>query len=478
MKVHLIGIGGTGMASLAGLLSESGHIVSGSDGKIYPPMSDLLADLKVKIFEGYEASHIAAAKPDLVIIGNVIRRENPEAQEAINSGVEYTSMPVAISSLYLKDRTPLVITGTHGKTTISSLVAWLVKSCDFDPGYLIGGISRNFNKNYAVGKDNYFIIEGDEYDTAFFDKGPKFLHYRPQAVIISSIEFDHGDIYSDIDQILKSFRRLVEIVPPDGVIIANGDDPNVSEVVKNSACRVITYGKNPGNTYYPKNVRLLESSVRFEISNIKGYFEMKMWGEHNILNAVGSIAMLTECGMPSEKLAKGLSTFTGVRRRQEIVHEAKGVTIIDDFAHHPTAVKKTIESVRQRFGARRLWAIFEPRSNTSRRNFFQNEYSEAFSEADRILIAHPYRENDIPAHERLDVEKIASSLHRMGKDAHSISSTENIVEYVMRGVDHGDIILVMSNGAFDGITSKLAEGLKCRRIINNRSEITPSRVPK
>lgn len=201
---------------------------------------------------------------------------------------------------------------------------------------------------------------------------------------------------------------------------------------------------------------------------------MKMWGEHNILNAVGSIAMLTECGMPSEKLAKGLSTFTGVRRRQEIVHEAKGVTIIDDFAHHPTAVKKTIESVRQRFGARRLWAIFEPRSNTSRRNFFQNEYSEAFSEADRILIAHPYRENDIPAHERLDVEKIASSLHRMGKDAHSVSSTENIVEYVMRGVDHGDIILVMSNGAFDGITSKLAEGLKCRRIINNRSEITPA----
>lgn len=470
----MLGIGGTGMGSLAGLLVEAGHTVTGTDEKLYPPMSEQIASLNITPFEGYRAENIAKAGPELVIIGNVIRKENPEAQEILKKNLPYMSMPAALSELFLKNKTSVVIAGTHGKTSTANLAAWTLESAGEHPSFLIGGVGLNLGKSYKLNRGTFFVIEGDEYDTAFFDKGPKFLHYRPQGVILTSIEFDHADIYRNLEHIMESFQKLVAIVPPDGVIVANFDDANVKAAVRGAKCRVVSYGIDSG-TYRPHDIDVTSNGTSFSLKQSSKRFTLPMWGTHNLSNAVGVVAILMESGVSAEKIAKGLASFKGIRRRQEIVGEVKGVIVIDDFAHHPTAVEKTIESMRLRFPGRRLWAIFEPRSNTSKRNIFQKEFTAAFSKADRVILARPFKADQIPLKQRLNVEGMAASLMKSGIDSHFIPETEHIVEFVIRGVDTNDVILIMSNGGFDGLHQKLIGALKKRRFERPK---TPSKIPK
>ena len=464
--IHLTGIGGTGMGSLARLLVEQGHRVTGSDEKLYPPMSDQLAELKIRIYEGYAPSNLAE-RPDLVIIGNVITKMNSEAQEVLRLGIPYRSMPQAVAEFFLKGKTSIVIAGTHGKTTTSALLAWLLTSAGEDPGFLIGGVANNFEKSAHAGNGRIFVVEGDEYDTAFFDKGPKFLHYQPKAVLLTSIEFDHADIYRNLDHVKESFRKLVAIVPPDGLLVCYGEDENVKDVMRNARGRVVTYGLNDGVDYYPKAVSHSAEGTSFELIGPEFVCELRttLSGEHNLLNVIGSVALLCEQGIGIEKIQQGLSTFKGVRRRQELVGEVKSVTVIDDFAHHPTAVAKTIAAMRERYPGRRLWAIFEPRSNTSRRNIFQQEFIEALSNADRVLIGEIFHSERIPERERLDVRTIADTLMRRGVDAHAIPRTELLLEFLLRNINANDVILIMSNGVFDNLPQRLLEGLERRRVL-------------
>ncbi|MFH1831048.1 MAG: Mur ligase family protein [Pseudomonadota bacterium] len=463
MRIHMLGIGGTGMGSLAGLLIEAGHKVTGSDEALYPPMSDQLANLGIKPFEGYRVENLDAADPELAIIGNVIRKDNPEAQEIMRKGIPFRSMPQAISELFLSDRTPLVITGTHGKTTCSTLAAWLLESAKEFPGFLIGGVGRNLGRSYQLGKGPLFVIEGDEYDSAFFDKGPKFLHYKPQALIITSIEFDHADIYSDIEHVTSSFERLVPLVPPDGIIVINADDERAMRVGSLARCRKITYSAQGAADYYPEDVVVTEDGTSFTLCTSEDRFTLPMWGGHNLQNCIGVLAALIESGIDVKKLVGGLASFEGIRRRQEIVGQAGGITIIDDFAHHPTAVSKTIDATRLRFPTSRIWALFEPRSNTSRRNVFQKEYTSALAKADRVIVASPFRKDSIPPEQRFDSKEVADAIMRSGIDAHHIEDVDNIVEFVMRGVDEGDVLLSMSNGSFGDLNKKLLEAIKRRQ---------------
>lgn len=477
MRIHLLGIGGTGMGSLAGLLRDAGHSVTGTDEKLYPPMSDQLHALKIVPREGYRPENIALADPEMVVIGNVIRRENPEAQEVLRRGIPYRSMPAALAELFLEGRTPIVIAGTHGKTTASTMAAWLLSCAGLEPGFLIGGVGLNLGTSFRLGRGQFFVVEGDEYDTAFFDKGPKFLHYRPQALLITSIEFDHADIYRDLGGIMESFRRLVAIMPPDGLIVANSDDPRVLEIVDRSPCRVATYGLSSG-AWRPSTIAASSSGTAFDLDPLGQRFAHPLWGDHNLANATGVLALLMESGVSSARCRDGLAMFAGVRRRQELVAEVKGIAIIDDFAHHPTAVRATIASMRLRFPGRRLWAIFEPRSNTSRRNIFQQEFADALATANRVIVASPFRAESLTGDDRFDSSAVAAALMRRGVDAHHIPQTEHIVEYVMRGVEADDVILVMSNGGFDGLTTKLAAALGERRICVDERAPSPSRVPR
>lgn len=453
------------MGSLARLLIDIGHSVTGTDGKIYPPMSDQLAELGIEPFEGYDASNIDRANPDLIIIGNVIRSVNPEAKEALKQKLSVKSMPSAIEDIFLKDKTPLVIAGTHGKTTLTSLVAWLLESAGMEPGFMVGGVPLNFKKSATPGKGSYFVIEGDEYDSAFFDKGPKFLHYRPEALILTSIEFDHADIYPDLEHILKSFRQLVAIMPPKGIIIANGDDDRITEIVKEAPCRVVTYGLSKNVMWHPVDVGISEKGTAFRLSGADNRFTVPMWGKHNLMNVTAAISLLMELGVDPDKLSAGLQSFLGVKRRQETIYDDQGITIIEDFAHHPTAVGKTIEAMQMRFPGRKVWAIFEPRSNTSRRNIFQQEFTDALSRADHVIIAGVHRATALSDDERLRPKEIVDVLSKRGVDAHHISDTKLIVEHISNGVRPGDVILIMSNGGFDGLPIKLVDALSVNQIL-------------
>ena len=478
MKIHMLGIGGTGMGSLAGLLTEAGHTVTGTDEEIYPPMSDQLEALGIMPYKGYAAENLDRAAPDLAIIGNVIRRENPEAQEVMRRDIPYRSMPSALSELFLAERTPLVITGTHGKTTSATLAAWLLEHAGEKPGFLVGGVGKNLGRSYEIGKGPVFIVEGDEYDSAFFDKGPKFLHYRPQALIITSIEFDHADIYDDVEQITRAFRRLVPMVPPDGIIVMNAEDEKVMALRRLARARIVTYGIDCDADYRPEDVRAGGDGTSFKLRGPDKGFTLPMWGRHNLLNCTGVLAALLESGVDADKLAAGLPTFEGIARRQELKAVINGVSVIDDFAHHPTAVATTIDSMRLRFPGGRIWAIFEPRSNTSRRNIFQREYARALAHADRVIVASPFKSEAIPEDERFDSRAVADTIMRTGKDSHHIDDTEHIIEFVMRGVENDDVLLVMSNGDFDGLIAKLMDALKGRRTYSSSDEVPYSRVRK
>jgi UDP-N-acetylmuramate: L-alanyl-gamma-D-glutamyl-meso-diaminopimelate ligase len=460
-RIHLMGVCGTGMASLAGLLKQKGFIVTGSDENIYPPMSNLLKELDIFVMKGYSPQNLSQ-RPDLVIVGNVITRQNPEAIELSRRNIPYLSLPQALARFAMQGKKSIVISGTHGKTTTSTMAAWILEKAGMDPGFMIGGIPQNFHKGFNIGKGDYFVIEGDEYDTAFFDKGPKFLHYNPFITILTSIEFDHADIYRDLDHIKASFQKLVELIPGDGLLIANYDDPLVMAQAEKAECRVVTYGLTDGADWKATDIVMKENMTSFKVKTIdKDYLSIltSVYGEHNISNLLSTIALSSFIDIAPESLYSAIKDFKGVKRRQELRGERNGIMILDDFAHHPTAVEKTINAVKKRYRDRRLIAVFEPRSNSSRRNVFQEKYSLSFDNADLIFIPEPVMMEKIPPDERFSSYRLVEELKSKGLNAFYAPDTDNLLEDIIKHAGKGDVILVMSNGSFDNLHERLLERL-------------------
>jgi len=480
-RVHFIAIGGTGMGSLAGLVKARGIEVTGSDKKLYPPMSTALADWGIDVVEGFdprnlEASGQSARTPDLVVIGNAVRADNPEAIAAIESGVPYRSFSDALYELSISQRHCITVSGTHGKTTATNLAAHLLLATGRDPSLLVGGISLDFGGSFREGAGDHFVVEGDEYDTAFFDKTPKFLHYHPDTLILTSVEFDHADIYRDLDHVKEAFREVVHSMPADGRIVAAVCHAGVRDVLNEASCEVLGYGvEREGQSGIPEAASWWardlvpgEAGLRFVLEDRVHGREWvalsPLFGVHNIENVVGVIAALDALSVPVEELIEALREHQGVKRRQEIRGIAAGVTVIDDFAHHPTAVAGTIEAIAQRHPGGRVIALLEPRTNTSRRALFQDDYIRALSRADRTAIAEV---GDDPIYsitgevtECLSAEAVASALRELGRDAAAFAEIDDIVDWVVDGRQEGDVVLVMSNGAFDGIWEKLLAKLE------------------
>lgn len=459
--VHLMGICGTAMGSLAGIFKSLGFKVTGSDQNVYPPMSTQLRELGIQLMEGYRAENLNP-RPDVVIVGNVISKANPEAQALLATDIPYTSLPKAMGEFVIADRNSIVIAGTHGKTTTTSLMAWMAETCGLNPGYLIGGIPENFSHSFRATESNWFVIEGDEYDTAFFDKVPKFVHYRPKHVILTSIEFDHADIYADLEAVMASFRRLVELIPAEGTLVANADDKNVAKLLPLAKCKVVTYGLESGM------YRAIErdviggrnhSCVAFDGQKIADV-ALKMFGPHNTLNALGGFALAKTLNWPMTQVLQSLATFAGVRRRQTLLGEPGGVAVIEDFAHHPTAVKLTIQGVRERYPDRKVIAVFEPRSATSRRKVFQRDYVEALSTADAAFVAEAFDQTKISEGERFSSAQLVADLKSNGAAAELGKSSDELVSKISGIARKGDVVLVMSNGGFDGIYQKLLSALE------------------
>lgn len=459
-RVHLMGICGTAMASLAGLFKSMGAVVSGSDQNIYPPMSTQIEKLGIQIQRGYKKENLVP-RPDLVIVGNVIRRDYEEAQALLASDIPYTSLPKAIGEYVIENRHSVVIAGTHGKTTTTSMMAWTAETCKKTPGFLIGGIPKNFEFSFKIPSGDFFVIEGDEYDTAFFDKVPKFIHYRPRSVILTSVEFDHADIYKDLEDVKKSFFRLAELVPQDGYFVYWAENENVLEVAKTTQAKKIPYGLERGD-YQAKNISFEKDFCLFDVFYHEKKLDrvrLKVFGKHNILNALATYALAKELDWEMDLVKKSFETFLGVKRRQEIIGEPHGITIIEDFAHHPTAVLVTIEAIKERYKNQKVFAIFEPRSATSRRNFFQNEYAKAFESADVVILPDVFHAELLKEQERLSPQMIVKDLKKKGKNAYLIPKVDEIVSFLKKEAKSSDVILIMSNGAFDGIYQKLLSTL-------------------
>jgi len=453
------------MAALARMLKTAGYRVTGSDANVYPPMSTLLEREGISYRIGFRPENIEP-DTDLVVIGNAVSRTNPEVQSVLDRGIPYRSFPQALAEFFLTNRTPIVIAGTHGKTTTSALMAWVLESAGLDPGFLIGGWVINFGANSRPGTGRYFVVEGDEYDTAFFDKGPKFLHYRPHAAILTSIEFDHGDIYNDLDEIKTAFRKFVRLIPSDGILFAMDEDPNVRTVIRDVSCPQSTYGLNSTAGWCAEGVRFNSDGVSFRVRNGRqdlGLFRSPMAGRHNLVNALAVIGLASTLGLSPESIQKGIESFRGVKRRQEMLGEVAGVIVMDDFAHHPTAIRETLAGLRLRYPQRRIWAVFEPRSATSRRNVFQKEFPLSFEPADRIVIADIFAPEKLPAGLRLDPKQVAEDLRGLGKEAEFIPTTDEIVRTISPHLKSGDLVCVMSSGGFDGIHGKLLKALEQRR---------------
>ena len=450
------------MGSLAGMLREKGFRVTGSDQAVYPPMSIFLEGLGIPVRLGYGPENLDPA-PDLVIVGNVITRGNPEAQELIRRNLPCLSMPQALAHFFLDGKTPLVITGTHGKTTTSALLASLLDQAGLSPGFMVGGILKGYERNYQIGSGPYFVIEGDEYDTAFFDKGPKFLHYRPYYAVLTSIEFDHADIYPDLKSIQEAFARFIAILPEEGLLLIHGPDPRIREILGRSACPVETYGPEGDWDWQVRNVRTHFSGSTFDVFRRGQFFrtfDSPLVGEHNALNTLSLIPILLRLGLSPEVIAGGIIGFQGVHRRQEVRGVKAGVTVIDDFAHHPTAVRLTLQALRAQYLGRRLIAVFEPRTNTSRRSVFQSEYSRAFEGADRIIIREPPDLTRVPERERFSSPKLVEDLRRLGRPADYFPDTEAILEFLKGELRSGDVVLIMSNGGFDNLHQRLLDILE------------------
>ncbi len=457
-RVHIIGVAGTLMGSFAAFLKRAGIEVSGSDQNVYPPMSDVLKNAGVKIFEGYRAENLSsmASPPDLVVIGNVISAGNPEARYAIDQKLSYSSLPEAMERFMLADTRNVVISGTHGKTTTSSLMAHVLKSCGKDPCYFIGGVPADLPHSFHISdlaKGRPFVLEGDEYDTAFWDKVPKFNHYLPDDVILTSIEFDHADIYKDLDAVVSAFLGLMQRVRPGGRVIACEDYENVRQVVKNANVPVIFYGAKD-----LKNLKYTEQGSEFQFDGQT--IRVPMSGQYNALNALAVWIEARELGLDPHSVLGPIANFQGVKRRQELRGEARGVQVYDDFAHHPTAVRETLVGFRKRFPQKKLTVIFEPRSATSRRNFFQKDYADAFAEADQTWIAPPYDTSKIPEGQRFSSDQLVADLNARGKKAFLMPEVDQAVPKIVSLAQSGDLIIVLSNGGFGGLIGKLLDALK------------------
>lgn len=458
--IHLMGICGTAMASLAGLLKDQGFRITGSDQNPYPPMSTQLESLGIEIQKGYSADNLKQ-RPDFVIVGNVISRSNPEAEELVRQGIPYTSLPQAMGEFIIGDLQSVVVSGTHGKTTTTSMMAWVLDSLGEKPGFLIGGIPKNFSKSFRNPQGRFFVIEGDEYDTAFFDKVPKFVHYRPRHVILTSVEFDHADIYKDLEDVKNAFRRLLQLIPADGNLLWCAHEKNISDLVKEKSLPSYSYGIQVGD-YQSKVLSVSEKGTEFQLSfqgQLLTNCFLPMSGNYNILNATAVLAMVHRWGMDVSRASQSLASFQGVKRRQEILGEPQGILVIEDFAHHPTAVRETLQGIRARYPTRKVFAVFEPRSATSRRKVFQKDYVQAFMGADRVIIAQAFDQSKIDQSERFSVDDLVQDIQKQNKPAATFETADQIVTNLVKESHAGDLILIMSNGGFDGIYQKLLTSL-------------------
>ena len=467
-RIHLLGVGGTGMGSFAGLLKAAGYEVTGSDQQIYPPMSEMLATWGIQVLSPYSPANLEKARPDLVIVGNVIRRENPEAEAVREQNLPQMSFPAALETLFLEQRHSVVVTGTHGKTTTSALLAHVLVAAGRDPSFLVGGVARNYDANYRLGRGPHFVVEGDEYDTAYFDKGPKFLHYRPRTAILTSVELDHADIYRDLAHYQSAFENFVRLLPASGTLAVSASYPNAVEIARGAAARVVLYSGREGVSadYLARNVSFSARGARFTIierGKPLGELELGIGGSHNVENALGVFAAARELGLSPEEIGRGFASFRGVRRRQEVLGELDGILVVDDFAHHPTAVRETVSAIRLQYPSRKIWAVFEPRSNTSRRNIHQQEYASAFAGAARASIKIPEHHDKVPLDQELDVPKLLQELRQRGIEADSALDVQQLVDQVSNSARPGDLVLAMSNGSFGGFVDKLLKALSSRK---------------
>jgi len=466
-RVYLIGIAGTAMASLAGMLQQRGYEVSGSDEHVYPPMSTYLERLKIPVLEGYTKEHLQTFRPDLVVIGNAAANTNAEAAATVEMDLPYTSMPEAIYHLFIRGKHSIVVAGTHGKTTTTSLMAWLLESAGRDPSFVVGGIPLNFNQNFKLGAGDDFVIEGDEYNTAFFDKGPKFVHYRPNTLLVNNIEFDHADIYADLGAIIEAFRKVVRLVDPGDVIVANGDDENVRSLRFDARSRWITFGWNRSCDVYASRAEFRPDATEFT-AHWEGSewfrFRTTLSGRHNVLNALADAAIARLRGLSAEEIQRGFETFEGIKRRMEVRGVERGVTVIDDFAHHPTAIATTLEGAHKRYPGQRLWALFEPRSISSSRKEFENGYVDAFHAADRVVIGPIFHRQRYETRYGLDkmmsVPAIVEQLAADGIQVEQIDDFDAIAQHIAREGQPDDVVVVMSSGAFGGVHEKILSALR------------------
>ena len=459
--IHLIAVCGTGMGALACMLKDLGYAVTGSDANVYPPMSTFLLGKGVSIFDGFDAQNLAYG-PDLVVVGNAVRKDNPEAVALTEMGLNFCSMPQALNHFVVADKKALVVTGTHGKTTTSSMLAWILYVAGLDPSFMIGGILLDFDGNYRLGNGGYVVLEGDEYDTAYFDKGAKFFHFNPHVAILTSVEFDHADIFNDLAHVKKTFDRFIAKISKQSLLIAYDQDKNIDDLLAGKNTRIQRYGQQHGSQWRISRAEVKPPWNHFDVSHngqIFGQFKITLPGAHNRLNALAAVAAAHRLGISSNVIAKAFETYTGVKRRQEVRGIKNGVTVIDDFAHHPTAVKETIRAIRPFYPDGRLIAIFEPRTNTSMRDIFQAEYSKAFDPADIVCIRKPPLLEKIPEDCRFSSEKLVADLKKQSIDAAYFSDTDAIVEFVATSANAGDVVLVMSNGGFDNIHERVLERL-------------------
>jgi UDP-N-acetylmuramate: L-alanyl-gamma-D-glutamyl-meso-diaminopimelate ligase len=467
--IHLIGICGTAMASLAGMLKQRGFHVTGSDAAAYPPMSDFLRELDIPVAQPFDAKNLEP-RPDLVVVGNAMSRGNVELERVLDQRIPFCSLPQLLHDEFLRGKEVLVVAGTHGKTTTTSMLAWIFHSAGLQPSFLIGGIAENFGSSFHLGSGKHFILEGDEYDTAFFDKGPKFLHYFPDSVILTSVEFDHADIYEDLDAVETAFKRLVNLIPRRGRIVAfdgvagdTAESPSLERCLAKAFCPVERYGAGPHANWRVTKLRLEPTRTSWTVTHDEkpwADLEFALAGEYNVWNATAAAALAASCGVPKDAIAAALKTFKSVKRRLEVKAQVNGITIIDDFAHHPTAIAGTLKALRARYPGARLWAILEPRSNTLRRRVLQSDLARSLAQADEVIVAGVFRSEAVPENERLELPALAEEIGRNGGRVRLLQDADAIVQTAAPEMRSGDVVAILSNGGFGGIYEKLPGRLR------------------
>ena len=451
-SVHFTGIGGTAMASAAAAMLDKGFAVTGSDQNVYEPMASFLAAKKIPVLNGYDERNLSY-QPDLVVIGNAVSRGNPEAEYVLDHKLRYTSLAALLAEFFIRGKRAIVVSGTHGKTTTTSLLTWVFEHNGLNPSYLIGGIPNNFTQGARFTDSEWFIIEGDEYDTAFFDKRSKFIHYQPEVAIVNNLEFDHADIFDNLEAVKKTFSHFIRLVPRNGLLLGNGDDANLVPLLNVTHCPVKRFGLGLDNAVQGFNLRYGPTATEFEIPSFK--FHLNLVGELNVRNALAVIGAAKHCGLSNKQIQSAFSAFKGIKRRLEVKGIAGGVTVIDDFGHHPTAIRETLKALRLRYAREKIWAVFEPRSNTTRRNVFQAELAASFADANAVVISEVARLEQISSAERLNPEQLMADLRAAGKEAAYLPDVHAIVAHLAQHAQGGEVICVFSNGGFDGIHGKL-----------------------